>query len=106
MPAWQDYELWLRFASKLGRLKNTHHYDYVWDLSHDHERISKSLDRIERAFQLMSYKHESLYRKADKKYLYFNLLCYPEFKLKLSNIYTTFMSIGFFLTLSRNVSLQ
>jgi len=98
MPAWQDYELWLRFCLLIGPLKNTSCFDYIWDLSHEHERISSSFNRIEKAFQLIYVKHKDLYVGKHKKYLFYNMFCYPEFKVRPSNFLLVLNNAGFYLS--------
>ena len=40
MPAWQDWETWIRLSKKLGCFINIHTDSYIIDQSHDSERIS------------------------------------------------------------------
>lgn len=41
MPAWQDWELWVRLARKAGKGINIKRATYIVDESHDHDRISQ-----------------------------------------------------------------
>ncbi|WBA13953.1 glycosyltransferase [Salinivibrio proteolyticus] len=46
LPAWQDYDLWLRMTYLLGPGRKINVVNYVMDISHEEDRISKKIERI------------------------------------------------------------
>lgn len=64
LKMWQDKECWVRLLEKTKLAMNTECYDYVMDVSHDHERIS-------------NIKHEKLQETI--LYLIKNKKCYNGF---------------------------
>lgn len=58
MPAWQDWELWVRLLEQFGDAKNIQQHSYFSDMSHEFERITmKSGGKIRSAAQLFYAKH-------------------------------------------------
>ena len=62
LPAWQDYDLWLRLARRYGAGKNVAAHSYVLDQVSAHDRISADPARLDAAFQRFLQKHAE-YRK-------------------------------------------
>jgi glycosyltransferase involved in cell wall biosynthesis len=58
MPAWQDWEMWVRLVAHGGPAHNIGANSYVMDISHEFERITlKSGDKIVQAARLFYAKH-------------------------------------------------
>jgi len=58
MPAWQDWELWVRLLAHFGIAKNIQQKSYFSDMSHEFERITlKSGEKIRTAAQIFYLKH-------------------------------------------------
>ncbi|GAA4650492.1 hypothetical protein GCM10023116_27750 [Kistimonas scapharcae] len=75
MPAWQDYDFWIRLINKYGVALNTFDFTYVTDISHDHERIS-SVGKIENAYSVFVKKHFIPSERHKIFKLYLNVLVY------------------------------
>ncbi|RCU49463.1 glycosyltransferase [Corallincola holothuriorum] len=57
MPAWQDWDCWLRMAQKFGDFVNCGHTTYLGDATHDLNRITaKNPDKIRKAHTLLCQK--------------------------------------------------
>ncbi|MDC5852100.1 glycosyltransferase [Vibrio europaeus] len=51
MPAWQDWDMWIRMSKKYGSFLNIREQTYFMDLIHDHGRLStKKSERIRLAY--------------------------------------------------------
>lgn len=66
MPAFQDYDTWVRLVHKFGTAKKSAQASYIWFTDHSHGRISESSDRRKNAFELFYQKHSPLMSKAHK----------------------------------------
>ncbi|NMP32962.1 glycosyltransferase [Thalassotalea sp. M1531] len=66
MPAFQDYDTWVRLVSKFGVAKKSTHASYVWFTDHAHGRISESSDKRKKAFNNFYQKHSPLMNHAHK----------------------------------------
>lgn len=64
LPAWQDYDLLIRLIHRYGPAYGINGSGYNLDLSHSHERISKSSKNVIEAFDMLSSKY--------KNFKYFN----------------------------------
>ncbi|EHH2482019.1 glycosyltransferase [Vibrio parahaemolyticus] len=42
LPAWQDYDLWVRLTIKYGIFKKIKKYTYIMDIAHEKDRITNS----------------------------------------------------------------
>ncbi|MDF2184131.1 glycosyltransferase [Grimontia hollisae] len=60
LPAWQDYDLWLRMAYFFGPGRKVNAVTYVMDISHEEDRISKKIDRISVAKDYFIKKYTNL----------------------------------------------
>jgi len=60
MPAFQDYDTWVRLVSKFGVAKKSAEASYIWFTDHTHGRISESSDRRKKAFDNFYQKHSPL----------------------------------------------
>ncbi|MEZ9076144.1 glycosyltransferase family 2 protein [Vibrio cyclitrophicus] len=78
MPAWQDYELWIRLISKYGSAINVNKCTYLVYPSRD--SISVSKERIELASKLFSINFRDIYPKHPiQQMIYLNKHQYPMF---------------------------
>jgi len=58
MPAWQDWDMWVRLLQQDGPAYNIAANSYIMDVSHEFERITlKSSDKIVQAARLFYRKH-------------------------------------------------
>lgn len=78
MPAWQDWELWVRLAGKFGEGRRIANASYVLDKSHPHERISANRQKLDNALQLFIEKHAGHLSAADIRGLELSLKQYEE----------------------------
>jgi glycosyltransferase involved in cell wall biosynthesis len=66
MPAFQDYDTWVRLVHKFGTAKKSAIASYIWFTDHTHGRISENSDRRIIAFDLFYQKHSPLMSKGHK----------------------------------------
>ncbi len=66
MPAFQDYDTWVRLVAKFGMAKKSSVASYIWFTDHTHGRISDSSERRKTAFKHFYAKHSHLMSKAHK----------------------------------------
>lgn len=64
LPAWQDYDLWIRLVKAFGKGNPAGGYSYVHTVDATRERISGDNEKIERAFAIFLAKHADY---ADRK---------------------------------------
>lgn len=57
LPAWQDYDLWIRLVKAFGDGKAAGGISYVHTVDHSLASISGDVDKIRRAFDLFLAKH-------------------------------------------------
>ncbi|EOC7459407.1 glycosyltransferase [Vibrio cholerae] len=76
LPAWQDYELWIRLIARFGDAYLDKNASYYVDVSHPHERISKSPEKIEKALNIVKNKHAGLISNRKLEILNLNILNY------------------------------
>ncbi|MEH6910999.1 MAG: glycosyltransferase [Oceanicoccus sp.] len=57
LPAWQDYDLWIRLISIFGGATGINNNSYTTDKTHPHERISTNRSSIESAYSIFQKKH-------------------------------------------------
>lgn len=83
IPAWQDWDLWMRIINKYGPVLNLQRETYFLDQSHQKQRISTSdCVTIRRAYKLFVDKHG--YRKiGETANLLVSYLRYPQAKVNL-----------------------
>ncbi|PMK85342.1 hypothetical protein BCT90_09980, partial [Vibrio lentus] len=86
MPAWQDYEAWLSLYDKGYKFKLLNLANYVVDLSHPHERITKNTKKINKAYELIVNKHNRFKIEPNKSFLKYSLYRYPGVKIKIEDI--------------------
>jgi glycosyltransferase involved in cell wall biosynthesis len=79
LPAWQDFDLWLRIITEVGPMRKAGSSSYVMDQSHGLPRISTDRGgRVKVAFELFVQKHGHLYTKRERSLLYLNYLQYEQ----------------------------
>ncbi len=57
LPAWQDYDLWVRLTIRYGIFKKIKNYTYIMDIAHEKERITNS-DKPAKGCQIFIDKYE------------------------------------------------
>ncbi|MEZ9305126.1 glycosyltransferase [Vibrio breoganii] len=81
LPAWQDYDLWIRMILRFGTAKRINVSTYTIDVSHEHERISRSDHKIKKSFNLFIEKYKDYpFFCHMKKNLILNVYAYPQVK--------------------------
>ncbi len=69
MPAFQDYDTWVRLVARFGPAAKLSSAGYVLHQEHESERISASSDRRRRALALFMEKHDALLTASHRKSL-------------------------------------
>jgi len=87
LPAWQDFDMWVRMIAKFGDAILIPNYSYIMDGSED-VRISKKKENIMQAIALFQQKHKSLYGSDNelKAHLLFNKQSYFQVPFKIEDI--------------------
>ncbi|WP_404401813.1 glycosyltransferase [Idiomarina seosinensis] len=57
LPAFQDYDTWLRLVKQFGPALKISDPSYIWYTAHEAQRISGSSEKRQRAFQAFMSKH-------------------------------------------------
>lgn len=92
MPAWQDYELWVRVAGVVETLHRAEEATYVQDESHDlHRTTTKKAALIEEAFLRFVSKHLIDAGKRARLVLRVNYHSYPQASLSLFELVEYFV---------------
>ncbi|MBP1207915.1 glycosyltransferase involved in cell wall biosynthesis [Duganella sp. 1411] len=87
MPAWQDWEMWVRLVAHGGPAHNIGANSYLMDVSHEFERITlKSGDKIIQAARLFHAKHGK--GQGVRPGLLGSLCAYPQIELSLGDLLT------------------
>jgi len=87
MPAWQDWELWIRMAHKFGEFHAVEGSSYVVDESHQFTRISEQPEFIIRhAMNMILHKNPNLSKKQKAMFLSSCLFNYSSVHLAFSDI--------------------
>jgi len=60
MPAFQDYDTWVRLVLKFGKAKKSKETSYIWFTDHEYGRISESSSKRIKAFDIFYQKHKVL----------------------------------------------
>jgi glycosyltransferase involved in cell wall biosynthesis len=74
LPAWQDYDMWIRLVAMFGAAKGIKNASYTTDKTHAHERISSDMKAIENAYSIFEKKYDQYKLFRYKKYLDLNFL--------------------------------
>ena len=87
LPAWQDYDCWLRLLQAYGPASTVNDCSYVQDLCSGHEqRISADLTRVDRAIELFERKHRAVGDMAFSSFVRMNRAFYGGDVLSLSDL--------------------
>ncbi len=57
LPAWQDYDLWIRLVQAFGEARPAHGHSYVYSVDSSQVRTSNNTEKIERAFEIFIRKY-------------------------------------------------
>ncbi|SMF00594.1 glycosyltransferase [Pseudogulbenkiania subflava] len=86
MPAWQDWDLWLRMSNMFGEFININHFSYMVDETHEFNRITqKSEDKIRIALMRIHSKMGNVSLR-EKSSLLAAALAYPQVQPRLSDL--------------------
>lgn len=95
MPAWQDWDLWVRMIERFGPAVNLRQGTYFSDQAHPEPRITtRSGQEIRRAMELFARKHQ-LTGREDKIFLLLAYARYPQAELSPKD-FKVLMSAGRF----------
>lgn len=84
MPAWQDWDMWVRLIKTGGPAYSIQANTYIMDISHEFERITKkSSEKIVRAAHLFYEKH---CQPGDRAGLLYSLAGYDQIRLTLGDL--------------------
>lgn len=84
MPAWQDWDMWVRLIKTGGPAQSINANTYIMDISHEFERITqKSSEKIIRAAKLFYQKH---CERGDLAGLLHSLGGYEQIRLTLGDV--------------------
>jgi glycosyltransferase involved in cell wall biosynthesis len=84
MPAWQDWDMWVRLIKTAGPAHSIKANTYVMDISHEFERITqRSSEKILRAARMFYQKHCS---RGDLAGLLYSLGGYDQVRLTLGDM--------------------
>lgn len=72
LPAFQDYDTWVRMVSAFGSGKKVKTATYIWHTEHEESRITNNNTKRELALKLFSQKH---HKKMSKAHLKSNYIC-------------------------------
>ena len=86
LPAFQDYDCWVRLSQKYGSILKTKEHSYVLHTSHEGQRISSSMSKRLKALSLFETKHEELLTKEHQKSIQLVKAKIQERTLSLSEI--------------------
>ncbi|WP_261824632.1 glycosyltransferase [Vibrio neonatus] len=104
LPAWQDHDVWIRLISEYGPGKRIPDATYVIDVSHEHERISKSDEKIKLALKLILKKYSNKpYFHLMRENLTLNFYSYPQAKLDYALAFKLFKKRGLRNTISVHI---
>lgn len=93
MPAWQDWDLWIRMAKNGYVFQNINLNSYVVDESHSYNRITDSDERkIRIAMDMLSSKIEPL-TVYEKYCLTRSMLAYPGVRAKMMDLIVIFNAL-------------
>ncbi len=90
LPAWQDYDMWIRLIRRYGSGFRVGKALYVVDKSHPHERISGNTDKVDKAYELFLSKHLEFKERKYFSYLKVSHMHYHLDKASLKEVLTTF----------------
>ena len=93
MPAWQDWDLWIRMSEKFGPFVNMNKLTYMMDELHDSVRIkNRNGNGIREAMCRLSQKINNI-SILEKASLIEALYAYPQVKPRFSEIFILLMTV-------------
>lgn len=76
LPAWQDYDMWIRLARHFGEAHGAGGVSYVQTVRGDIPRISGDLERVRRAFEIFRQKNQEYENVRLLSCLRLSMACY------------------------------
>jgi glycosyltransferase involved in cell wall biosynthesis len=93
LPAWQDYDMWIRLVRKFGKGRGTKGLTYIQTVSGDIPRISNELERVSKAFDIFRLTHPEYEDPRLLSCLRLSKSCYGMDALQLVDL-LNIMSVG------------
>lgn len=93
MPAWQDWDLWIRMAEKFGPFINIKKFSYMMDHVHDAERVTVQNGENIRIAMLRLTRKLAHISWGERASLIETLYAYPQVKPKLAEVGILLMSL-------------
>ncbi len=95
MPAWQDWDLWLRISKKHGYFINLNKYSYLVDEFHDAERITRRSESVIReAMSRLSLKINNVSLR-EKSSLIIAMHAYPQVRPTFKEVSNLIFALRF-----------
>lgn len=94
LPAWQDYDLWLRLTKTYGPALPVMNTSYIVDVSHPWERISVKSSKIEKAYSCFLKKYDNYNVPKFRASLLRSKLEYKSVKAEISELVYILISGG------------
>lgn len=91
LPAWQDYDMWIRLVRRYGPGRRINFQSYVVDKSHTHERISTNVQKIRDAYDRFVSKHPEYSEKRYLAALKTSVIQYDIRQLKFKDVVSVFL---------------
>lgn len=102
MPAWQDWELWMRLLERHGPAYSISANSYVMDVSHEFERITlKSPEKITEAARLFYEKHG--HNREQQRGVLASLMGYEQIRMTLRDLFLLLRSPHYFRSAARQL---
>ncbi|MDG3088256.1 glycosyltransferase [Vibrio hannami] len=93
LPAWQDWDMWIRISKNFGPLYNIHEKTYIVDAKHNSGRISSSKSKkIRLAYARLISKYHSNSDRKTKLALLEKLYEYPQVDVKTNEVFELIMN--------------
>jgi hypothetical protein len=93
LPAWQDYDMWIRLARHFGKAHGAGGITYVQTVRGDIPRISGDLERVRRAFEIFRGKNREYEDGRLLSCLRLSMACYGIDALQLKDL-LNIMTLG------------
>lgn len=101
LPAWQDYDLWLRMASSGIRFVKSDKASYIYELESGSGQISRRGHlKLLQAFEIVASNPKLQLTRRERLILKLNYYRYPQSPMPISHL-TTFFKQGIFLSPSK-----
>jgi len=86
LPAWQDYDLWIRLVQAFGEGRPALGHSYIHSVDHSQVRISNNMQKIEKAFEIFVRKYPQYQNPALALCLRLAKLCYGINAISLADL--------------------